>query len=59
MDFCDMEQYTNHFNTTVLPDAHGESSKLGETREKRNKLGLSWAKLSLAWGLKLEFQVEV
>ena len=26
-----MEQYTNHFNTTVLPDAHGESSKLGET----------------------------
>ena len=25
---------------------------------KRNKLGLSWAKLSLCWGLKLEFEVE-
>ena len=24
-----------------------------------NKLGLSWAKLSLSWGLKLEFEVEV
>ena len=25
----------------------------------QNKLGLSWAKLSLSWGLKLEFEVEV
>ena len=24
-----------------------------------NKLGLSWAKLSLSWGLKLEFEAEV
>ena len=24
----------------------------------RNKLGLSWAKLSSCWGLKLEFEVE-
>ena len=25
----------------------------------KNKLGLSWAKLSQSWGLKLEFEVEV
>ena len=24
-----------------------------------NKLGLSWAKLSLSWGLMLEFEVEL
>ena len=24
-----------------------------------NKLGLNWAKLSLSWGLKLEFEAEV
>ena len=28
-------------------------------KKRRNKLGLSWAKLSLDWGLKLEFEVEV
>ena len=26
--------------------------------EKENKLGLSWAKLSSSWGLKLEFEVK-
>ena len=27
--------------------------------KEKTKLGLSWAKLSLSWGLNVEFQVEV
>ena len=29
------------------------------SKKRINKLGLSWAKLSSNWGLKLEFEVEV
>ena len=34
-----------------LGNSHSLSSSL-------DKLGMSWAKLSLNWGLKLEFEVE-
>ena len=30
-----------------------------EMEAVENKLGLSWAKLSLSWGLKIEFEVDV
>ena len=33
--------------------------KFKNSEKIENKLGLSWAKLSLSWGLKLEFEVEV
>ena len=36
-----------------------QTTRANDVVDKRNKLGLSWAKLSPSWGLKLELEVEV
>ena len=48
-------------NSKITRETHSKmkTSLNLELKRYKNKLGLSWAKLSLGWGLKLEFEVEV
>ena len=50
------EHDPNSKNSPEGPEKCKKAQNLAEF--KTNKLGLSWAKLSLCWGLKLEFEVE-
>ena len=45
-------------STLVGPSVCPSVEKI-KSKYKGNKLGLSWAKLSHSWGLKLEFEVKV
>ena len=48
-------------NETIMNKMSAKKVKSEAENEEiiMNKLGLSWAKLSLSWGLNLEFQAEV
>ena len=48
-------------NETIMNKMSAKKVKSEAENEEivMNKLGLSWAKLSLSWGLKLEFEAEV
>ena len=52
-DITHLMYMSTYINGNYIPDG------IISLNEKSNKLGLSWAKLSPSWGLKLEFEVVV
>ena len=47
------------FTKPIVYQSHSYRKFNNNLNEIANKLGLSWAKLSQSWGLKLELKVEV
>ena len=54
-----MEDNSTEKVTMVTVAKQQSEPRHSKNESYKNKLGLSWAKLSHSWGLKLELEVEV